>query len=203
MSDDGSEQKIIRTSSVKRKTNETDIELEINLDGTGENLIQTDIGFFDHMLSTLSRHSNIDMRLKCNGDLKVDYHHSVEDVGIVIGEAILKALGNKAGIKRFSDKILPMDDALVLCAIDISGRSYFSYDVSFDSEMIGKFNTELVEVFFNSIAMNLKINLHLKKFSGFNSHHIAEACFKSFALCLRDALSLTNSDSIPSVKGCI
>ncbi|MEO1783911.1 imidazoleglycerol-phosphate dehydratase HisB [Thermodesulfobium sp. 4217-1] len=203
MSDEASVKKIIRASSVKRKTNETDIELEINLDGIGDSSIQTGIGFFDHMLSTLSRHSNIDMKLKCNGDLFVDYHHSIEDVGIVIGEAILKALGNKAGIKRFSDKILPMDDALVLCAIDISGRSYFSYDVDFECEMIGKFNTELVEVFFNSLAMNLKINLHLKKLSGFNSHHIAEACFKSFALCLKDALSLTNSESIPSVKGCI
>jgi imidazoleglycerol-phosphate dehydratase len=203
MGDEGSRKKVIRTSSVKRKTNETDIELELSLDGIGDSSIQTDIGFFDHMLSTFSRHSNIDMKLKCNGDLFVDYHHSVEDVGIVIGEAILKALGNKAGIKRFSDKILPMDDALVLCAIDVSGRPYFSYDVNFESEMIGKFNTELVEVFFNSLSMSLKINLHLKKLSGFNSHHIAEACFKSFALCLKDAVSLTNSDSIPSVKGCI
>lgn len=203
MSDEDSGKKIIRASSVKRKTNETDIDLEINLDGIGDSSIQTGIGFFDHMLSTLSKHSNIDMKLKCNGDLFVDYHHSVEDVGIVVGEAILKALGNKAGIKRFSDKIVPMDEALVLCAIDISGRPYFSYDVDFESEMIGKFNTELVEVFFSSLAMNLKINLHLKKLSGFNSHHIAEACFKSLALCLKDALSLTNSDSIPSVKGCI
>ncbi|AEE14254.1 Imidazoleglycerol-phosphate dehydratase [Thermodesulfobium narugense DSM 14796] len=201
--DHESGKRIARVSSIKRKTYETDIELEINIDGTGENSIQTNIGFFDHMLSTLSKHSSVDMKLKCIGDLEVDYHHSVEDVGIVIGEALLKALGDKVGIKRFSNAILPMDDALVLCAIDISGRSYFSYDVEFDSKMIGKFNTELVEVFFNSLAMNLKANLHFKKISGFNSHHIAEACFKSFAICLKDAVTLTNSGSIPSVKGCI
>jgi len=203
MSDENDFKKTIRTSVVKRKTYETDIEVEINLDGTGKNSIRTEIGFFDHMLCTFSKHSGIDIKLNCSGDLNVDYHHSVEDVGIVIGEALFKALGDKTGIKRFSNVILPMDDALILCAIDISGRPYFSYNVDFDSKTIGKFETELVEVFFDSLTMNLKANLHMVKIYGFNSHHIAEACFKSFALCLKDAISLTNVGSIPSVKGCI
>ena len=179
-----------RVASVERKTKETDISVRLDLDGSGKNLIDTGVGFFDHMLNGFARHGFMDLDARVSGDLEVDDHHTVEDTGIVLGEAIAKTLGDKKGIKRFGSCILPMDETLVLVAIDLSGRPYFSYDVSFDSEMIGDMHTEMVREFFYAISYSAAMNLHIKLISGTNSHHIAEAVFKAFGRALDEAVTL-------------
>ena len=193
----------MRTSTINRNTEETKIELSLNLDGKGESKIDTGCGFFDHMLTLFSKHSKIDLDVKCKGDVNVDYHHTVEDIGIVLGKAILEALGDKKGINRYADTILPMDESLILTAIDISGRSYLGFDVSFSSKKIGDFDTELVEEFFMALTRCAEITLHIKKMAGENSHHIAEGIFKSFARSLRVAVALDENfkDQLPSTKG--
>ena len=173
-----------RTATVKRETKETQISLELVLDGKGEADIETGIGFFDHMLEGFARHGLFNLKLEVNGDLDVDGHHSVEDTGIVLGNAIKEAVGDKKGIRRYGHMILPMDDALVLCAIDLCGRPYFSYEAEFDTDRIGYLDTELIREFFYSVSYSAMMNLHIKVLSGENSHHIAEAMFKSFAKAL-------------------
>jgi len=191
-----------RTSKVVRKTRETDIDLQLNLDGTGEYDIKTGIGFFDHMLSGFARHGYFDMKLTVKGDLEVDGHHTVEDTGIVLGQAFAEALGDKKGIKRFGDCILPMDDALVMVAVDLSGRHYFEYDLPIDAPMTGDFDNELVKEFFYSFADAAKINLHIKKINGSNAHHIIEATFKAVAKALDKALMYDERNKgVLSTKG--
>ena len=193
----------MRTSTIKRNTEETKIELSLNLDGKGESKIDTGCGFFDHMLTLFAKHSKIDLDVTCKGDINVDYHHTVEDIGIVLGKALLEALGDKKGINRYADTILPMDESLILTAIDISGRSYLGFDVVFPTEKIGDFDTELVEEFFMALTRCAEITLHIKKMAGENSHHIAEGIFKSFARTLRNAVALDENfkDQLPSTKG--
>ena len=193
----------MRTSTIKRNTEETKIELSLNLDGKGESKINTGCGFLDHMLTLFSKHSKIDLDVTCKGDINVDYHHTVEDIGIVLGKAILEALGDKKGINRYADTILPMDEALILTAIDISGRSYLGFNVTFSSQKIGDFDSELVEEFFMALVRSAEITLHIKRISGENSHHIAEGIFKSFARSLRAAVALDENfkDQLPSTKG--
>ncbi len=187
----------------QRKTCETDIMLAINLEGKGIADIDSGCGFLNHMIELFAHHSRFDVTLKCNGDVDVDYHHTVEDVAIVMGEAIKEALGDKKGIKRYADIILPMDEALVMCALDISGRAYLGYNVDIPTEKIGDFDSELIEEFFCGFVRAAGITLHLKKLDGRNSHHIAEAVFKAFARCMRTATSKDPafSDEIPSSKG--
>ncbi|MBQ5884149.1 MAG: imidazoleglycerol-phosphate dehydratase HisB [Clostridia bacterium] len=193
----------MRTSTIKRNTEETKIELSLNLDGKGDSKIDTGCGFLDHMLTLFSKHSKIDLDVTCKGDINVDYHHTVEDIGIVLGKALLEALGNKKGINRYADIILPMDESLILTAIDISGRSYLGFDVVFPTEKIGDFDTELVEEFFMALTRCAEITLHIKKMAGENSHHIAEGIFKSFARSLRTAIAIDENfkDQLPSTKG--
>lgn len=193
----------MRTSTIKRNTEETKIELSLNLDGKGESKIDTGCGFFDHMLTLFAKHSKIDLDVTCKGDIDVDFHHTVEDIGIVLGKALLEALGDKKGINRYADTILPMDESLILTAIDISGRSYLGFDVVFPTEKIGDFDTELVEEFFMALTRCAEITLHIKKMAGENSHHIAEGIFKSFARSLRVAVALDENfkDQLPSTKG--
>ncbi len=178
-----------RTAEVRRETKETAITVKIDLDGSGKAEISTGIGFFDHMLEGFARHGLFDLTVTCKGDLHVDSHHSIEDVGIVLGEAIKEALGDKKGIKRYGQRLLPMDETLVLCAIDLSGRPYLKYSVNFTVDRIGEFDTEMAREFFYAIAYNAGMNLHLKQMDGTNNHHIAEACFKSFAKALCEAVS--------------
>ncbi|MCX7875534.1 MAG: imidazoleglycerol-phosphate dehydratase HisB [Melioribacteraceae bacterium] len=187
----------------KRKTNETDIKIKINLDGSGKSKIKTKIGFFDHMLEQIVKHSNIDLELIAKGDLHVDEHHTVEDVGIALGEAINFALGDKKGIERFGF-LLPMDESLSYCALDLGGRSYLSFKCKFKREKIGDFPTELFHEFFRALSSGLKANIHLKC-SGENDHHKAEALFKSFAKSLNMALKFDsrNKGNLPSTKGII
>lgn len=193
----------MRTSTIKRNTEETKIELSLNLDGKGESKIDTGCGFFDHMLTLFSKHSKIDLDVTCKGDINVDYHHTVEDIGIVLGKALLEALSDKKGINRYADTILPMDESLILTALDVSGRSYLGFDVVFPTEKIGDFDTELVEEFFMALTRCAEITLHIKKMAGENSHHIAEGIFKSFARSLRTAVALDENfkDQLPSTKG--
>lgn len=193
----------MRTSTIKRNTEETKIELSLNLDGKGESNINTGCGFFDHMLTLFSKHSKIDLDVTCKGDVNVDYHHTVEDIGIVLGKALLEALGDKKGINRYADTILPMDESLILTALDVSGRSYLGFDVVFPTEKIGDFDTELVEEFFMALTRCAEITLHIKKMAGENSHHIAEGIFKSFARSLRTAIAIDENfkDQLPSTKG--
>ena len=193
----------MRTSTIKRNTEETKIELSLNLDGKGESKIDTGCGFFDHMLTLFSKHAKIDLAVTCKGDINVDYHHTVEDVGIVLGKAFLEALGDKKGINRYADTILPMDESLVLTALDISGRSFLGFDVVFPTQKIGDFDTELVEEFFMALTRCAEITLHIKKMAGENSHHIAEGIFKSFARSLRTAIAIDENfkDQLPSTKG--
>ena len=192
-----------RTAELKRTTAETDIYVSVDLDGNGETSIESGIGFLDHMLVLLSRHSGISMTVTCNGDTEVDDHHSTEDIGIALGTVIKEALGDKKGIRRYGTMILPMDEALVIAALDISGRGGLYYDVPFLTEKIGTFDTELVEEFMHSFAMNAGITLHLRKLAGTNSHHVAEACFKGLGRALREAVSMDErfKDSVPSTKG--
>ena len=178
-----------RIGSCKRKTKETDIELTINLDGQGKNQIDTGIPFFDHMLDGFTRHGLFDLAIRVHGDLQVDDHHTIEDTGIVLGSAIKETIGDKKGIRRYGSCILPMDEVLVLCAIDLSGRPYFSWDAEFTSEKIGDMSTEMVKEFFYAISYSCGMNLHIKFLTGGNSHHVAEAMFKSFAKALDQAVS--------------
>ncbi|MBE5856355.1 MAG: imidazoleglycerol-phosphate dehydratase HisB [Lachnospiraceae bacterium] len=178
---------LMREAKINRKTKETDIEVKLNLDGTGIGDISTGIGFFDHMLEGFTRHGLFDLTLKCKGDLNVDGHHTVEDCGIVLGNAIKEAIGDKAGIKRYGNFILPMDDALILCAIDLCGRPYFEYDLEFPTEKCGEMDTELVREFFYALSYSAMMNIHIRQLSGVNSHHIAEAAFKAFAKALDQA----------------
>lgn len=178
-----------RIAVVERKTNETDIKVSLNLDGSGKNSIQTGIGFFDHMLEGFSKHGFFDLEISVNGDLKVDGHHTVEDTGIVLGEAIKKAVADKKGIKRFGQFLLPMDDSLALCAIDLSARPYFAFDCSFGGERVGEFELGLVKEFFYALSYSSGMNLHLQMLSGDNDHHKVEAMFKAFAKALDEATS--------------
>lgn len=192
-----------RSAKIKRTTNETDIELEIFLDGTGRSDINTGIGFFDHMLEQITKHANLDLTIQIKGDLNVDEHHTVEDVGICLGEGILKALGDKRGIQRYGF-LLPMDDVIAACAIDLGGRSYLNFNCKFKREKVGEFPTELVEEFFRGVATSMKANVYLKA-KGKNEHHKIEGMFKAFAKALNEALRIDprNNNSIPSTKGMI
>ena len=185
-----------RTATVSRKTKETDISLTLNLDGTGESRIDSGVGFFDHMLTGFARHGLFDLTLSCIGDLQVDSHHTVEDCGIVLGTAIKEALGDKAGIRRFGSAILPMDEALVLCAIDLSGRAYFCSDLAFRDPMLGTMQTQMVKEFFYALSSAAGMNLHFQMIRGENDHHICECAFKAFAKALDQA---TQAD--PRVSG--
>ena len=191
-----------RIASVNRKTKETDIRMELSLDGTGKYDVSTGIGFFDHMLEGFAKHGFFDMTVKVTGDLQVDGHHTVEDTGIVLGQAIARAVGDKKGIKRYGYFILPMDDALALCAVDLCGRPYLNFECEFTTERIGNLDTELIREFFYAIAYNAGMNLHIKLLSGTNNHHIAEAVFKSFAKALDMAVSMDSRiEDVLSTKG--
>ena len=193
----------MRTAQVERKTNETDICLSLNLDGKGENAIQSGVGFLDHMLTLLSRHGRMDLTLSCKGDVWVDDHHTVEDIGIALGQAVAQALGDKRGVRRYASLCLPMDEALILCAVDLSGRGGYYEELEIPTEKIGSFDTQLVYEFFEAFAVNAKITLHMRKLSGRNSHHIVEGAFKALGRALREAVSLDEPfrDEIPSTKG--
>ena len=194
----------MRKACIERKTAETDIKLSLCLDECGKNTnIDTGCGFFDHMLTLFAKHARIDLDVRCVGDVKVDYHHSVEDIGICLGLALKEALGEGKGIRRYGNMLLPMDESLVLCALDLSGRSYLAYGLEIPTEKIGDFDSELVEEFFMALTRNAGMTLHLKQLDGRNSHHIAEAAFKAFARALREAISIDESarDEIPSTKG--
>lgn len=191
-----------RRASIERNTKETQIRIDLNLDGTGVSEIDTGIGFFDHMLTHLSKHGLIDLTVKCKGDLQVDAHHTVEDVGIAIGKAIAEAVGDKAGMVRYGAATIPMDEALVMTALDISGRGSLIYGVTIKKEMVGSFDSELTPEFFKSLCVNAGINAHIRQMDGSNAHHVIEAAFKSFARALRDAVSSDPRISgIPSTKG--
>lgn len=192
-----------RTAAINRKTAETDIALSLNLDGTGKADIDTGVPFLNHMLTLLASHGRFDLRVKCKGDTDVDDHHSVEDIGIALGEAIRQALGEKRGIVRYGSMILPMDEALILCAIDLSGRAYLAYDLAIPAAKIGTFDTELGKEFFLALTRTSQMTLHLKQIAGENSHHILEGAFKAFARALRAAVKIDadTAGEIPSSKG--
>lgn len=193
-----------RNAVVDRVTKETNIHMELNLDGSGKAEIETGVGFFNHMLDSFTRHGFFDMKLSVQGDLFVDSHHTVEDTGIVLGQAIKNALGDKKGIKRYGSFILPMDETLVLCAIDLSGRPYLSFDMDFTVEKVGYMETELVKEFFYAISYAAGMNLHIKKLSGDNNHHLIEAAFKAFAKALDEACSYDERiQGVLSTKGSI
>lgn len=195
----------MRSAKITRKTAETDINVEINLDGTGAYDNQTGIGFFDHMLDQLARHSLIDMKVRCKGDLHIDDHHSVEDVGIALGQALTQALGDKKGIRRYGACLLPMDDALVRTALDLSARPFLIWNLELPTPKIGTFDCELVREFFQALSTHGGITLHVDCLHGINSHHIAEAAFKSVARALREAVETDprKADAIPSTKGAL
>lgn len=192
-----------RRAEIARKTNETAVSVTVNIDGTGEARIATGIGFFDHMLDQLSRHSLIDMTIEAKGDLHVDDHHTVEDVGIAIGQALAKALGNRAGVTRYASIDLAMDETMTKAALDLSGRPFLVWNVTFPSEKIGTFDTELMREFFHALAQNAGITLHVLNHYGANSHHIAETCFKAVARALRAAAEIDprQEGRVPSTKG--
>ena len=193
----------MRTSSIKRKTAETDIELKLNLDGRGKSIISTGCGFLDHMLTLFARHGRFDLEVKCEGDTFVDYHHTAEDIGICLGEAFGEALADKKGIIRYSDIILPMDEALILCAVDISGRDMLCFDMNIPSEKVGDFDTELVKEFFIAFTRKADVTLHIRQLAGENSHHIIEGAFKAAGRVLGSAASIDEKykDEVPSTKG--
>ena len=195
----------MRSATLTRKTAETAISVTINLDGTGLYDNQTGVGFFDHMLDQLARHSLIDMTIRATGDLHIDDHHTVEDVGITLGQALTQALGDKRGIRRYGSCHLPMDDAQVRAALDLSGRPYVQFNLTFPTQKIGTFDTELVREFFQALATHGGITLHIDQLHGFNSHHIAEAAFKAVARALREAVEIDprKADAIPSTKGAL
>ena len=193
----------MRDATVARKTNETDIRLSLRVDGRGESRILSGVGFLDHMLTLLARHGRLDLDLRCEGDTQVDDHHSVEDIGIALGQAFHLALGDKRGIRRYASLCLPMDEALILCAVDVSGRGGYYGELDFPTEKIGTFDTQLVHEFMEAFAVNAKLTLHLRRLSGRNSHHIAEGAFKALGRALREAASVEEAfrDEIPSTKG--
>lgn len=193
----------MRTATIKRKTKETDIAVSVNLDGKGVSDVATGIGFFDHMLDLLARHSGIDITVKAQGDLHVDHHHTTEDVGIALGQAVKQALGDMAGITRYADVHLPMDETLSRVVIDISGRPVLVFRVEFPRDKIGEFDTELVREWFQAFAMNAGITLHVETLYGENSHHISESCFKGLARVLRAAVAIDPraNGAVPSTKG--
>ena len=193
----------MRTATIQRTTAETDISLSLNLDGSGKGELKTGIGFLDHMLSLFSRHGRFDLAISCKGDTGVDDHHSAEDIGIALGEALKAALGDKRGIRRYGSLLLPMDEALVLCALDLSGRATLRYRASIPSQKIGTFDTELIQEFFLAVSRTAGITLHIQQLDGENSHHIAEAMFKAFGRALKEAVSIDPdaADEIPSTKG--
>ncbi len=195
----------MRSAVLERKTSETQIKLSLDIDGSGTSEISSGIGFLDHMLTLFAKHSGFDLEVSCTGDTYVDDHHSCEDIGIVLGSALREALGDKRGISRYGDIILPMDEALILCACDVSGRSCLVFDADFPTEKIGSFDTELVQEFFEAFTRSSGITLHIRKLSGANSHHIAEGIFKAFARCLAKACGIDEKrkDEIPSTKGVI
>ena len=194
----------MRIAAVSRNTKETEISINLNLDGSGEFETDTTIGFFKHMLNQVARHGFIDLMISAKGDTDIDGHHTVEDVGIVLGQALLQALGDKKGIQRYGSAIVPMDDALVLCAIDLSGRPYLHFDAAFTTPRIGEMDTELVREFFQGICNNCGMNLHIKVFHGENNHHIAEAIYKAFGRALCEAVSLNGRvQGVLSTKGSI
>lgn len=194
---------MIRVAEIKRKTAETDIYLKIRLDGKGESKIETGCGFLDHMLTLFSKHSRFDMEVSCKGDTYVDYHHSVEDIGICLGIAFNDSIGDKRGINRYGDITLPMDESLILAAVDISGRDYLGFDLDIPTEKVGDFDTELVEEFWLGFVRNAKINLHIKQLAGTNSHHIIEGTFKAVGRALGQATKKDPAllNEIPSTKG--
>lgn len=193
----------MRIAEIKRKTAETDIYVKLNLDGTGECDIDSGIGFFDHMLILFAKHSRFDLTVKCNGDIWVDGHHTTEDIGIALGQAFKEAIGDKRGIHRYGSTILPMDEALILSAVDISGRAYLQYCMNIPAPMVGDFDTELLREFFVAFAFNSAITLHIKQLDGVNSHHLIEGAFKSVARTLKKAVAIdeTMKNEIPSSKG--
>ena len=193
----------MRAATVKRKTNETDIEVVINLDGTGASAIATGIGFLDHMLDLLARHSRIDLKVRAQGDLHIDQHHTTEDCGIALGRAVKQALGDMRGITRYCDVHIPMDEALTRVAIDISGRPFLVFKAQFARDKVGTFDTELVREWFQAFAMNAGITLHVETLYGANDHHVAESCFKALARALRGAVSIDAraAGEVPSTKG--
>ena len=193
----------MRTAQIIRTTKETDIRLTLNLDGTGKSEIHSGVGFLDHMLTLFAKHGRFDLELTCNGDTEVDDHHSVEDIGIALGQAFDQALGDKRGIVRYGSFILPMDETLILSAVDISGRSYLNYDLHIPIQKVGTFDTELTEEFFLGFVRNANLTLHLKQLEGKNSHHIIEGTFKSFGRTMKQAVAIDENfrDEIPSTKG--
>ena len=193
----------MRTSEIKRETAETKVMLNLDVDGSGRAEIDTGVGFLDHMLTLFARHSRIDLLVKADGDTFVDDHHSVEDIGIALGQALSEALGDKRGIVRYGSCILPMDEALIMSAVDISGRAHLEYDMSIPTEKVGSFDTELVEEFWLGLVRNAGITVHIRQLAGSNSHHIIEGAFKSVARSLRQAVSIDKeyADEIPSTKG--
>jgi len=195
----------MRSAKIARKTNETDIEVEVNLDGTGTHDMRTGVGFFDHMLDQLARHSMIDMRVRATGDLHIDDHHTVEDVGIALGQALAEAVGDKRGIRRYGSCLLPMDEALVRATLDLSGRPFLVWNLPFEAEKIGAFDTQLVREFFTAFAMNARMTLHVDRLAGENAHHVAEAAFKSVARALREAVEKDPraAGALPSTKGAL
>ena len=195
----------MRSAEIQRNTNETKINLTLNLDGMGQSNVDSCVPFLDHMLTLFARHGSFDLDLVCRGDIDVDDHHSVEDIAICLGSAFNEALGDKRGIIRYGHIILPMDESLILLAMDISGRAHLSYDVTFPTEKIGNFDTELVEEFFEAFVRHAGVTLHVKKLDGSNSHHIAEGIFKAFARVIAAAVSINpkSPDSVPSTKGVI
>lgn len=193
----------MRNAEIIRKTAETDIFLSLELDGNGKAEIDTGCGFLNHMLTLFASHGNMDLTVRCKGDVEVDDHHTVEDIGICLGQAFAKAVGNAKGIVRYGNMLLPMDEALILCAIDVSGREFLAYGLEIPTEKVGSFDTELVEEFFLAFVRHAKICLHLRQLDGKNSHHIIEGAFKAFAHALRQAVSIdaARADQIPSTKG--
>lgn len=193
----------MRTAAITRNTKETKIHAELNIDGTGKSNINSGCGFLDHMLTLFVSHSRTDLTLSCEGDTYVDYHHTTEDIGIVLGSLFKEALGDKKGIKRYGFMILPMDESLILSAIDFSGRACLNYDTDIPSLKVGDFDTELAEEFFAAFSRHAECNLHIKQIEGRNSHHIIEGCFKSVARSIREAVSIDEAfkDEIPSTKG--
>lgn len=193
----------MRTVEILRTTKETDIALKLNLDGKGESNVNSGVGFLDHMLTLFARHGRFDITLTCKGDTEVDFHHTTEDIGICLGLAFKQALGDKKGIVRYGDTVLPMDEALILSAVDISGRSYLNLDLKLRAKRVGNFDTELVEEFFVAFTSNAGLNLHVKQLEGRNTHHIIEGTFKSVARSLKKAVAIDSdfADEVPSTKG--
>lgn len=193
----------MRKADIERNTNETKIKLSLTIDGTGKSSCETGCAFLDHMLTLFARHGRFDLDVKCEGDTFVDYHHTVEDVGICLGKAFSDAMGDKKGIKRYCDRITPMDETLILCAVDVSGRGGFYGEMNIPTQKVGEFDTELCEEFFIAFARQAGVTLHIKQLAGSNSHHIIEGAFKCLARALREALCLDKdfADEIPSTKG--